>query len=289
MRDYGKVYTRFWLKQNVLSWSDSAKLLGLYLLTCPHCNLLGCFRLPIGYVASDLNWDEQHVTKAFNELEKDQFLIRCENTGWTLIRSYLKHNPIENPNQGKAAFRLLKDVPTDFVDMTSLLKSLAVFQTRLPQEFSSLFMPQGSSVRDSQRSDDSERNNQYTSKTVNHILFEDFWEIQIRKEKKAKAKDEWFRIGLVEDQKLALEVLTRWKEQRDNRLQYQDRTKTPMPHNWLLNRQWEDEYVRIDEAQHTQLNQKVSKHQLNIEDNNRRIAESWAGSNIQEIQSDAGN
>lgn len=55
MRDYGKVYTRFWLKQNVLSWSDSAKLLGLYLLTCPHCNLLGCFRLPIGYVASDLN------------------------------------------------------------------------------------------------------------------------------------------------------------------------------------------------------------------------------------------
>jgi len=68
MRDYGKVYTRFWLKQNVLSWSDSAKLLGLYLLTCPHCNLLGCFRLPIGYVASDLNWDEQQVAKVPDSL-----------------------------------------------------------------------------------------------------------------------------------------------------------------------------------------------------------------------------
>ena len=95
MRDYGKVYTRFWLKQNVLSWSDSAKLLGLYLLTCPHCNLLGCFRLPIGYVASDLNWDEQQVAKTLSELEQDQFLIRCEASGWTLIRSFLKHNPIE--------------------------------------------------------------------------------------------------------------------------------------------------------------------------------------------------
>jgi hypothetical protein len=152
MRDYGKVYTRFWLKQNVLSWSDSAKLLGLYLLTCPHCNLLGCFRLPIGYVASDLNWDEQQVAKALSELEQDQFLIRCEESGWTLIRSFLKHNPIENPNQGKAAFRLLKDVPADFVGMASLLKSLAAFQARLPEEFSSLFMPDGNPVRDSQRS-----------------------------------------------------------------------------------------------------------------------------------------
>ena len=175
MRDYGKVYTRFWLKQNVLSWSDSAKLLGLYLLTCPHCNLLGCFRLPIGYVASDLNWDEQQVAKALSELEQDQFLIRCEESGWTLIRSFLKHNPIENPNQGKAAFRLLKDVPADFVGMASLLKSLAAFQARLPEEFSSLFMPDGNPVRDSQRSDDSERSNKPTVKTVDHIQFEDFW------------------------------------------------------------------------------------------------------------------
>ena len=191
MRDYGKVYTRFWLKQNVLSWSDSAKLLGLYLLTCPHCNLLGCFRLPIGYVASDLNWEEQQVAKALNELEQDQFLIRCEESGWTLIRSFLKHNPIENPNQGKAAFRLLKDVPADFVGMASLLKSLAAFQARLPEEFSSLFMPDGNPVRDSQRSDDSERSNKPTVKTVNQIQFEDFWDVQIRKEKKAKAKEEY--------------------------------------------------------------------------------------------------
>ncbi|WP_414671532.1 hypothetical protein [Escherichia coli] len=288
MRDYGKVYTRFWLKQNVLSWSDSAKLLGLYLLTCPHCNLLGCFRLPIGYVASDLNWDEQQVAKTLSELEQDQFLIRCEASGWTLIRSFLKHNPIENPNQGKAAFRLLKDVPADFIGMASLLKSLAAFQARLPEEFSSLFMPDGNSVRDSQRSDDSERSNKPTVKTVDHIQFEDFWDVQIRKEKKAKAKEEWLRMGLNEDHELALEVLTRWKEQRDNRLQYQDRTKTPMPHNWLLNRQWEDEYVRIDEVQQSSTSLKGSNHQLNIEESNRRIAESWAGPGIREVRSSAG-
>jgi hypothetical protein len=284
MRDYGKVYTRFWLKQNVLTWSDSAKLLGLYLLTCPHCNLLGCFRLPIGYVASDLNWEEQQVTSALSELEQDQFLIRCEVTGWTLIRSFLKHNPIENPNQGKAAFRLLKDVPCDFIGMESLSKSLAVFQARLPEEFSLLLMPDGNPDRDSQRSEDSERSNKITVKTVDYIQFEDFWEEQIRKEKKAKAKEEWIRMGLNENHELALEVLTRWKEQRTNRLQYQDRTKTPMPHNWLLNRQWEDEYVRIDDVQQLPTNLKGINQQLNLEDNNRRIAENWAGHSFREVR-----
>ncbi|NCO45266.1 MAG: hypothetical protein GW890_02000, partial [Vibrio sp.] len=110
----------------------------------------------------------------------------------------------------------------------------------------------------------------------------------IRKEKKAKAKEEWLRMGLNEDYELALEVLTRWKEQRDNRLQYQDRTKTPMPHNWLLNRQWEDEYVRIDEVQQSSTSLKGSNHQLNIEESNRRIAESWAGPGIREVRSSAG-
>ncbi len=44
--------------------------------------------------------------------------------------------------------------------------------------------------------------------------------------KKSKAKEDWLRMDHNEDHELALEVLTRWKEQRDNRMQYQDRTKT---------------------------------------------------------------
>ena len=88
--------------------------------------------------------------------------------------------------------------------MASLLKSLAAFQARLPEEFLSLFMPDGSPVWDSQRSDDSERSNKPTVKTVGQIQFEDFWEVQIRKEKKAKAKEEWLRMGLNEDHELGL-------------------------------------------------------------------------------------
>jgi hypothetical protein len=61
-----------------------------------------------------------------------------------------------------------------------------------------------------------------------------------------------------------------------------------MPHNWLLNRQWEDEYVRIDEVQQSSTSLKGSNHQLNIEESNRRIAESWARPGIREVRSSAG-
>lgn len=288
MRDYGKVYTRFWLKQNVLSWSDSSKLLGLYLLTCPHCNLLGCFRLPIGYIASDLNWSEQKVATALNELKADDFLIRCDTTGWTMIRSFLKHNPIENPNQGKAAFRLLKDVPEDFVGMDSLLLALEPCISRLPQEFSSLFINRKPLVHSPEKISNFKEHNQ-TPTLSESVLFDEFWELQIRKEKKEKAKEEWNRLGLCEDKSLANEVIGRWMEQREYRLQYQDRTKTPLPHNWLMNKQWEDEYVRTDEIASHQLNQKSVNQQVNIEESNRRIAQSWADLKIQEVRINAGN
>lgn len=290
MRDYGKVYTRFWLKQNVLSWSDSAKLLSLYLLTCPHCNLLGCFRLPGGYVASDLGWSEEQVQVVMSELAADGFIVRCENSGWTLITSFLRNNPIENPNQGKAAVRLLRDVPGDFIGMKALLEALSLFVARLPDEFAVLFRSEDKPVRNSHSSDDNESNNQATVGTVTNKQFDDFWELQIRKEKKAKAKEEWLRLGLHENQALANEVIRVWQEQREFRLQYQDRTKTPMPHNWLLNRQWEDEYVRTDEAPKGVVRGPPLRNaQLSIEESNRRIAQSWAGPELKEVKTHAGN
>ncbi len=285
MRDYGKVYTRFWLKQNILSWSNDGKLLGLYLLTCPHCNLIGCFRLPIGYIVSDLAWDEQQATKALAELAKAQFIVRCQRSGWTMIRRFLKHNPIENPNQGKAAFKLLQDVPNDFCAMSSLLADLSSFKTKMPLDFSSLMMKTDTSSSPSNVASEPKVINKGVIKATHSITFEDFWGVQIRKEKKNKAKEEWLRLGLDVEHELAKEVFTRWKEQRRDRLQYQDRTKTPLPHNWLCNRQWEDEYMRIDEVLSTKQLVFNKNHQVNIEENNHQIAASWANPDLREVNS----
>ncbi|WP_187362770.1 hypothetical protein [Raoultella terrigena] len=111
MRDYGKVHTSFWISDGMRRVSDDARLLALYLLTGQHTNMIGCFRLPDGYVSEDLAWTPERVSKGFDELSENGFATRDSSSKWVLIRNFLTWNSVENPNQGIAALRLFDQVP----------------------------------------------------------------------------------------------------------------------------------------------------------------------------------
>ena len=72
--------------------------LALYMLTSPHGNSLGCFRLPMAYLCDDLGRDIKTVRKTLSKLFEIGFLERDEDSGWTWIVGFLDHNPI--PNRG---------------------------------------------------------------------------------------------------------------------------------------------------------------------------------------------
>jgi hypothetical protein len=113
MRDYGKVHTSFWSSDTLACLSDDAKFLALYLLTCPHGNLSGVFRLPIAYVANDTGWESERLRKGFQTLSDAGWLRRDEDrNGWTWVLKWSKWNPPDNPNQRKAADKQLDAVPT---------------------------------------------------------------------------------------------------------------------------------------------------------------------------------
>ncbi|ECC6875960.1 Ig domain-containing protein [Salmonella enterica subsp. enterica] len=88
MRDYGKVNSSFWTSESIRSLSDDGRMLSLYLLTSPHANMTGCFRLPDGYVCEDLQWDKNRVSEGFEELSRNGFAIRDKATRWVLIPGY---------------------------------------------------------------------------------------------------------------------------------------------------------------------------------------------------------
>ena len=121
MREYGRVYTAFWTNQDIRSLSDDGRLLALYLLTSPHTTLIGAFRLPDGYVSEDLQWGSERVAKGLGELFRIGFAKRCETTKWIWLRAFLEWNPPENPNQWKAARKLLEQVPTACAWLTEFL------------------------------------------------------------------------------------------------------------------------------------------------------------------------
>ena len=111
MRDYGKVYTRFWSGDTARSLSDSGRLLALYLLTSPHSNIAGVFQLPDGYICEDMQWTPEQVSEGFRELFQKGFANRCETSKWVWVIKHLEWNPPENPNQKKAVIKQALSVP----------------------------------------------------------------------------------------------------------------------------------------------------------------------------------
>lgn len=145
MRDYGKVYTAFWTSEDIRSMSEDGRMLALYLMTCPHGNMLGCFRLPNAYAAEDMKWDSERVSKGFHELFEKGFAYRCEKTSWMVIRRYLKWNQFENPNVGKAAAKLFDSLSAPGIVKSLLARALREFCGFFPSgkldEFESLTEP----------------------------------------------------------------------------------------------------------------------------------------------------
>jgi len=112
MRDFGKVHTSFWTSSTVRDMSEDARTLAIYLLTSPHGTIAGVFRLPDGYACDDLQWDAQRVQAAFAELQQHGFARRCETTKWVWIVNHFEWNPLDNPNQRKAASKVANMVPS---------------------------------------------------------------------------------------------------------------------------------------------------------------------------------
>lgn len=111
MRDYGRVYSSFWQSPEMRALPEDGRTLALYLLTCPHANLIGCYRMPDAYAADDLQWELGRVRAAFAMLESAAWLSRDAATQWLVVRKYTKWNCLENGNVAKAAHKVFDQVP----------------------------------------------------------------------------------------------------------------------------------------------------------------------------------
>lgn len=128
---YTRVESRFWQDEKMREISSDARHLMLYLLTSPHRNIVGLYFLPPPYACFDLGWDEKRFKKALHELLQTGRVKYDENVHVVLVCNYLKHNPLENPNQVKSAIEKLAELPK-----TLLLKDLA----HIVEQFEKPFM-----------------------------------------------------------------------------------------------------------------------------------------------------
>lgn len=112
MRDYGQVQCSWWGHPDTASLDDIEKLLFLYLLTGPHSNGLGCYRIPFGYVSSDTGKDMETVSEAFKKMEAKGLIRYCEDTDFVHIINYMKWNGIANPKVAAARQKEFEAIPS---------------------------------------------------------------------------------------------------------------------------------------------------------------------------------
>lgn len=135
MQRYGRVYTGYWTSPDIIGLPVETKCVGAYLLSCHHGNMIGCFRLPAAYVVEDLRMSSGTVSEGFRNLCEKGFLTYDSDLSWVLIRRFLKWNPLENPNQGKAAAKLVEQVPQNSSVYADLLQMLQAYPANFPDGF----------------------------------------------------------------------------------------------------------------------------------------------------------
>ena len=135
MQRYGRIFTGYWTSPDIIELPLPSKLIGAYLLTCHHGNMLGCFRLPIAYAVEDLREGFETVSEGFRNLSEKDFLTYDSDLSWVLIRKFLKWNPIDNPNQGKAAAKLVEQVPRNSSVYELLVRILKDNPANFPEGF----------------------------------------------------------------------------------------------------------------------------------------------------------
>jgi len=113
---FTKIDQLIWKDSKYKLLSDDGKFLFLYVLSCPHRNMLGFYFLPIPYGAFDLGWNSERFTKGLEELLDNEFINYNFNTNIIFIKNFLKYNPLENPNQVKGAIKALNVLPTNSID-----------------------------------------------------------------------------------------------------------------------------------------------------------------------------
>jgi len=95
---YSCLYREIWDDKKFYTLSEQAKLVYLFLISCPMGNGLGCFKAGMAAMIEEMRYTDKGFKKGFNEgLEEGLFEYNAE-ARVLLIPTYFNRNLVTNPN-----------------------------------------------------------------------------------------------------------------------------------------------------------------------------------------------
>lgn len=108
---YYRISPRIWAHALQHQWSADTQILALYLLTSPHRNIAGLYRLPKAYLVEDLGWTMERLTQPLAELLGEGFVEYDEDARVILIVKSLEYDAPANENQVTGVIKQLSELP----------------------------------------------------------------------------------------------------------------------------------------------------------------------------------
>ncbi|HEV7254500.1 MAG TPA: hypothetical protein VGN97_15550 [Mesorhizobium sp.] len=112
-RKFSMIAPALWRSKRVRALSSDEKVLLFYLLTSEHQNSAGCYRLPEGYVCSDLGWEPATLRKARAALVKADLVDFDPDTETVFICGWLKQCPPQNQKHALGTQTLIGNIESD--------------------------------------------------------------------------------------------------------------------------------------------------------------------------------
>ena len=114
MRRFTKVSPALWNSPRFKGLaSDEARLAYVYMVTCPHQNLTGCFWLPDGYACNDLQWGVEQYQNARAELQLSGLIQFNQDEEFIWIERWFQHNPPMNNSHLTGVQNEIENIPCE--------------------------------------------------------------------------------------------------------------------------------------------------------------------------------
>lgn len=133
MRKFTMIFPSFWTGRtgrDLRATGNDAQLVALYLLSCPHANYIGMYRLPVAYIAADLDMSPTNVMQTLSRIEQTGFARYDEATETVWIVEGARH---QIGKDIKAEDKRVKMIQREFESLPSDCVFLDAFYDKYAQ------------------------------------------------------------------------------------------------------------------------------------------------------------
>jgi hypothetical protein len=134
VRAYGTYPTARWTDPRLSALNTTSKLIDAYLFTSPHTTMIGCFRVPLAYIAVDLGIPHESVVECINELVRARLIAYDNVLSIVLIPEFFESGQGWNGNQCIAAIKVALQIPKELSFYDQFLRILVPHLAALPKD-----------------------------------------------------------------------------------------------------------------------------------------------------------